>query len=124
MALIALIDDDATEALILQSFLDLDPRGHELVHCESFDAFEALLDNRNPDLVLLDRRLPPIESFNDGLDRIDPTGWTGPIVLLTASTIGIETPHPRRFKILGPIEKIELLSDAKVHNVIDRALAL
>ena len=122
MALIVLIDDDATEALILSSFMEIDPRGHELVHCESFTAFQTLLEERRPDLVLLDRRIPPVEDFRSGLVETTRTGWDGPIVLLTASMIGHDELDDFTNPIFGPVEKAELMSEDRIHSVIENAI--
>jgi DNA-binding NtrC family response regulator len=124
MAFIALIDDDATEALILSGFLELGSEGHKLVHFTEFSSFEASLGSNRPDLVFLDRRLPPIDNFDEGLSKLLSTGWSGPVVLLTASLIGHSAPTTNAIKFLGPIEKSDLLTDTKLHKIIRRGLAL
>ena len=77
MARIALIDDDATEAMILEDMLEHGGAGHTLIHASSIAGFAA--EGFSADLVLLDRRLPPHESFKEGVAALAATGWRGPV---------------------------------------------
>lgn len=121
MAIIALIDDDATEALIMGGMLEHGSAGHELVHARSIAAFGAMASNAA--VVLLDRRLPPYDSFADGAPALAATGWRGPVVLISAYTEEPAPPAPAGLTLFGPVSKGDLLTPESIEAVIAGALA-
>ncbi|MGJ3230973.1 MAG: hypothetical protein ACFE0P_04170 [Oceanicaulis sp.] len=121
MALIALIDDDATEAMILEGMLEHGSGGHSLIHAPSIAAF-ARLDAR-PDLVLLDRRLPPQDDFAGGVAAPAAAGWRGPVVLITAFSDETPPVAPEGLALIGPVDKADLLSPEAVEAIIAKALS-
>lgn len=120
MARIALIDDDATEAMILEGMLEHGRAGHELVHATTLEAFSHL--SGTVDLVLLDRRLPPYDNFAEGLAALARTSWRGPVVLVTAFTDDDAPAAPEGFSVFGPVDKADLLTPEAAEAVIARAL--
>ncbi|MEQ8434221.1 MAG: hypothetical protein RIA71_08265 [Oceanicaulis sp.] len=121
MARIALIDDDATEAMILGDMLEHGQDGHTLVHSRSLAAFSAAMPDA--DLVLLDRRLPPHDSFAEGVPALAATGWRGPVVLISAYTEEAPPPAPPGFFLFGPVSKSDLLTPEALEAVLARALS-
>jgi len=121
MAVIALIDDDATEAMILGEMLKHGQDGHTLVHARSLAAFGAAMPDA--DLVLLDRRLPPHDSFAVGVPVLAATGWRGPVVLISAYTDEAPPPAPAGMSLFGPVSKSDLLSPEAIEAVLARALS-
>lgn len=104
---IAIVDDDPAEHMILR---ELGAAVRPDAVFEGFSSLEAFLqaDPRRFDLVFLDRRLPPYESYAETLPQIDATGFDRRIVLMTAMT-----PRSRLdvygFRVTGPVDKIALI---------------
>lgn len=121
MAVIALIDDDATEAMILGDMLEHGQDGHTLVHARSLAAFAAAMPAA--DLVLLDRRVPPHDSFAEGVPALAATGWRGPVVLISAYTEEPAPPAPEGVSLFGPVSKSDLLTPESIEAVLASALA-
>ncbi|MEQ8406562.1 MAG: hypothetical protein RKE49_15830 [Oceanicaulis sp.] len=120
MAHIALIDDDATEAMILEGMLEHGGSGHTLVHAPTIKSFEAC--GLSADLVLLDRRLPPHENFQEGVAALSATGWRGPVVLITAFSHEPAPTAPDGLRLIGPVDKADLLSPEAVDTMVASAL--
>lgn len=120
MAVIALIDDDPTEAMILEGMLEHGPAGHQLVHTRSIAAFGDA--GARADLVLLDRRLPPHDSFAAGVAALAATGYRGPVMLVTAFSDEPAPAAPDGLTVLGPVDKGDLLTPEAVDAAIARAL--
>ncbi|MFP4519713.1 MAG: hypothetical protein ACLFQ5_09670 [Oceanicaulis sp.] len=120
MARIALIDDDATEAMILEGMLEHGGDGHALVHLSCVAALQAVQEP--VDLVLLDRRLPPHETFAEGVAALARTGWRGPVVLITAYSDEAAPSAPEGLALIGPVDKADLLSPEAVSALVARAL--
>jgi CheY-like chemotaxis protein len=121
MALIALIDDDATEAMILSGMLEHGKDGHTLVHSRTLAAFGAAMPEA--DLVLLDRRLPPHDSFAEGVAALAATGWRGPVILISAYSEETAPPEPPGLVLSGPVSKGDLLTPEAIEAVLARALS-
>jgi len=121
MATIALIDDDATEAMIMEGMLEHGPSGHVLVHARSIAAFAAA--GVAADLVLLDRRLPPHDSFAQGVAALAGAPWRGPVILISTFTDEPAPPAPDGFLLTGPVSKSDLLTPEAIEAVIALALA-
>lgn len=120
MARIALIDDDPTEAMILEGMLEHAGGGHDMVHALSIADFTACAEP--VDLVLLDRRLPPFEDFAQSVSALSQTGWRGPVVLISAFTDAPAPDAPEGLTLIGPVDKGDLLSPEAVGALITRAL--
>ena len=120
MARIALIDDDATEAMILEGMLEHAGGAHSLVHAPSVAAFATLAEEA--DLVLLGRRLPPHEDFAVGVAALAGTGWRGPVVLISAFSEAAKPDAPAGLVLIGPVDKADLLTPESVAAVVDAAL--
>lgn len=121
MARIALIDDDPTEAMILEGMLEYAGADHEMTHATSLAGFAA--EAGAFDLVLLDRRLPPYEDFSESLPALAQTGWRGPVVLITAFSDAPAPDAPDGLTLIGPVNKGDLLSPEAVSALITRALS-
>ncbi len=122
MANITLIDDDPTEALVLEGMLDHVDGDHTLRHItrvEDFDASGGAAPSA--DLVLLDRRIPPHEAFDTSLPVLAASGYRGPVVLMSAS----EFPAPENrhgLTIAAAISKSQLLTPNAVDALLKRSL--
>ncbi|BDX01051.1 hypothetical protein [Maricaulis maris] len=109
---LAIIDDDPVEHLILRELATAIRPGVEV---SGFVSIEHFLD-ANPDrfdLVFLDRRLPPIETYSESLPLISEAGYTGHIVLMTADNSEVQDDR-YTFRLSGPIDKIELIRGQKL----------
>lgn len=123
MASIALIDDDPTEALVISGLLEHGAAGHTMSHYPTVEGFAAEPDAARFDLVLLDRRVPPHQSFRDSLAALSDSAYLGPVALISASPCveaGLVAPGP----IIGPINKADLLTPDALERLVDRALDL
>jgi len=117
MADILIVEDEASIRQVLGMHLRL--VGHQV--CEAADAQQArlLIEEKAPDLALLDIMLPGEDGFSLGQFLI---GWDVPVLFLTA-----KTSVPDRVRglqmgaqdyILKPFEPAELL--ARVENILRR----
>lgn len=122
MARIALIDDDAVEALILRSLLEHAGSTHPLDHYTSVEAFTRAPGGPQADLIILDRRVPPWERFSDTLPLIEASGWRGPVLLITAAPEGV-TASSDTLNLIGPVSKSDLLEPEAVARTVGAALA-
>jgi DNA-binding LytR/AlgR family response regulator len=116
---IAIVDDDPAEHMILRE-IGASVRGD--AEFEGFSSLDAFL-HAGPgrfDVVFLDRRLPPYETFGETLPAIAATGYAGGIVLMTAAV-----PQSRldgfAFRVCGPVDKIALIDPACLAAYIDEA---
>lgn len=120
MALIALIDDDPVEALVIEGLLEHTDTGHAV---SNFTTVEAFVDASGaaPDLVLLDRRIPPHQSFKSSLDALSGSAFNGPVVLVTAGPAD-ETELSWRGALHGPVNKAELLTPEALEDLLNAVL--
>jgi DNA-binding response OmpR family regulator len=121
MAQIALIDDDPTEALVLEGMLEHVAGKHELVHLTRVEAFGDAGAAVNPDLVLLDRRIPPHEAFDTSLPILAASGYRGPVVLMSASEFPIPA-EQHGLNIAASVSKSQLLTPQAVEALLKRTL--
>lgn len=124
MAQIALIDDDMTEAVLLDALLSHTGRSDQLTHFESVNAFLAHNSQRSFDLVMLDRRLPPYRDYRESLSALAQSAYMGPFLLLTAGETRPEelAALPVANQILGPVQKTGLTTPEAVGDAIENAL--
>ena len=120
MAHIALIDDDLTEAMVLEGMLMHGGAGHTLTHFQSLEAFSARPPGTPFDLVLLDRRLPPHAGFETSLPALATTGFDGPVVPISASEMVVEPVDG--LNVTNPVQKSELLTPEAVTALITQVL--
>ena len=121
MARLALIDDDPVEALVLEGLLDHAAGGHGLSRFSSVETFVSA-GGAGVDLVLLDRRVPPHQSFASGLQALSRAPYRGPVLLITAGACE-EGPPDWPGPLHGPVDKADLLTPEGLARLIDRALA-
>lgn len=121
MAQIMLIDDDPTEALVLKGMLDHVPGDHQLIHIMRVEDFDLAGAASGADLVLLDRRIPPHETFDTSLPILAASGYRGPVVLMSAS----EFPAPAEqhgLNIAALVSKSQLLTPQAVEALLQQSL--
>ena len=113
---IAIIDDDPLESILLSELgQEIDPDLVFIAYA-SMDAYLGRKDDA-PDLVLLDRRLPPYSHFSETLPLLAQAGFAGRVVLMTAHDPGIEVEN-YPFAITGPVDKLDLLKPERLEAVI------
>jgi FixJ family two-component response regulator len=120
MARIVLIDDDPVEALVIGGLLEHADAGHVFESFTSVEAFTASAPG-GAELVLLDRRIPPHQSFQSSLDALAASAHQGPVVLITAGPCE-ETDLSWRGGVHGPIDKSQLLTPQALGNLITKVL--
>lgn len=120
MARIALIDDDPVEALVIGGLLDHVDADHQLEAFQSVDAF-IQSDDRNVDVILLDRRVPPHLDFATSLDALRASQFSGPIVMITAGAEE-EADNAWRGPLHGPIDKGQLLTPDALSRLLKSVL--
>jgi CheY-like chemotaxis protein len=120
MAHIALIDDDPVEAMVIGGLLEHVKPDHTLHRFASVEAF-AERETAEFDLLLLDRRVPPHQSFESSLEALVGSAYRGPVVLFTASAES-ETALRWRGGLHGPVDKGQLLTPDAVARLIARVL--
>ncbi|MFN8222039.1 MAG: response regulator transcription factor [Gaiellales bacterium] len=81
MATVLLIDDDRALRKLLRAYLEQE--SINVIEAGSGEEGLAALDRAAPALVLLDVRLPGIDGF-EVLRRLDSTGQTVPVILVTS----------------------------------------
>lgn len=114
---IAVVDDDPAEHMILSEI------GAAIRPEAVFEGFLTLADflAAGParfDLVFLDRRLPPYETYRETLPAIDAAGYTGHVVLMTAAVL--QTPlEGFRFHVTGPVDKLSLIDPSCLAACLD-----
>ena len=125
MARIALIDDDPTEALIVQGMLDYSGTNHTLAHYRSVEDFAGSEASSTFDLVMLDRRIPPHQSFPSSLAVLKACAFTGPILLLSAGAVDLSelSQAPQAMRLAGPLNKADLLTPESMAAAIAAAMA-
>lgn len=121
MARVVLIDDDPVEALVIGGLLEHADAGHVLESFTSVETFVAA-PAVEADLVLLDRRIPPHQSFQSSLDALAASTHQGPVVLITAGPCE-ETGLSWRGGMHGPIDKSRLLTPQALGALIKRVLS-
>lgn len=121
MAQITLIDDDPTEAMVLEGMLEHIDGQHRLVHLTRVEDFETAGAAPGADLVLLDRRIPPHEAFDTSLPVLAASGYRGPVVLMSAAEFPAPT-EPHGLNIAGAVSKSQLLTPQAVEALIQRIL--
>jgi CheY-like chemotaxis protein len=121
MAQLALIDDDPVEAMVIGGLLEHLTGGHTLQSFLSVEAFNQE-DPNGIDLVLLDRRIPPHQSFDSSLKALSASAYHGPVVLITAG--GLAQPDTKwRGELHGPVDKGALLTPTALSKLITAVLA-
>ncbi len=110
MATILVVDDEPDLRVIVRTFLERE--GHSVVEADSGEAALAMLARKDPDLVLLDLRMPGIDGWQVldelGVERLEAL----PVVILSANVDGSSA---RRAEELGcrgylskPFTRVEL----------------
>ncbi|MCC5996532.1 MAG: hypothetical protein JJU18_09220 [Oceanicaulis sp.] len=122
MARLALIDDDPVEALILRELIAHGAPDHALAHFTSVEAFTTAAQAAQTDLVILDRRVPPHDSFCESLPVIEGSGYRGPVLLISAAPEDIRARSPA-LALTGPMSKSDLLTPEAVARAVNGALA-
>ena len=83
---ILVVDDDEQQIRLFSIFLELS--GVADVVCITAksidDAVKGILAEA-PSIVFLDNRIPPYSDFREGLDQIRSAGYTGPVIVHSAS---------------------------------------
>ncbi len=120
MVRIALIDDDPTEAMVLEGMLLHCDSRHTLTHFKTLEAFPSAPQNSAFDLILLDRRIPPHAGFDTSLPILAAMGFEGPVIPISAS--GMDTPNAHGLKLETPVMKSDLLTPDAVAALLDRVL--
>lgn len=115
---IVLIDDDPVEAMVIGGLLE---HAGGAFAFESFTSVEAFSASRSggADLVLLDRRIPPHQSFGSSLSELESSDHQGPVVLITAGPCD-ETGLNWRGGLHGPIDKSTLLTPDALADLVER----
>lgn len=117
---IALIDDDSTEAMILEGMLEHAPGDFSLSHFSSLDAFANAEGAAAFDVVFLDRRIPPFERFEDSLAALEQSAVDAPVILISAHADG-PADYAGRLRLVGPVSKSDLLDPDSVARVVNSA---
>ena len=118
---ITLIDDDPTEALLLEGMLEHVEGAYRMTHLKCVEDFDGLDAQAAPDLVLLDRRIPPHDAFDTSLPVLAANGYRGPVVLMSASEFAMPGDH-HGLTITAPINKSQLLTPQAVDALLKRAI--
>jgi CheY-like chemotaxis protein len=121
MARLVLIDDDPVEALVIGGLLEHADEKHAFESFTSVEAFVAA-NGAGADLVLLDRRIPPNQSFESSLSALAASSHQGPVVLITAGPCE-ETGLSWRGGLHGPIDKGRLLTPQALSGLVTEALS-
>lgn len=119
---IALIDDDTTEAMILEGMLEHADGDYALTHFPTVSAFQSTEDPGGFDLVFLDRRIPPFERFEDSLPLLEGTTLAAPVVLISAFADALDA-YDGRLRLVGPVPKSDLLDPESVARVVTTTLS-
>lgn len=122
MAHLALIDDDPTEALVLEGMLAHGEGAHVMTHFRRVEDFPAAPANDDFDLVLLDRRIPPHDGFETSLRVLAATNYAGAIVPISAGNIDL-APIADGLQVVAPVMKSDLLTPEAVTALVQRVLA-
>jgi len=122
MAHLALIDDDPTEALVLEGMLAHGETVHRLTHFLRVEDFPVAPANDDFDLVLLDRRIPPHDGFESSLRILAASKFTGAIVPISAGNIDT-APYADGLQVTAPVMKSDLLTPDAVADMVKRVLA-
>jgi CheY-like chemotaxis protein len=83
---ILVVDDDEQQIRLFSIFLELS--GVADVVCATAKSIEAAvrdIEASSPAIVFLDNRIPPYSDFRQGLDQIRTAGYTGPVIVHSAS---------------------------------------
>lgn len=117
---VAIIDDDPVEMTII-SFL-ADKLGGDYVFTPflSVEAFAADPQATDYDLVFLDRRIPPHESFEASLPMVEASGFVGPVVLLSAHAEPLDH-RQGALQLEGPYDKMQLHDANFLKKLLDLA---
>ena len=121
MVQITLIDDDPTEALVLKGMLEHVDGEHQLTHLTCVEAFDASGAISTTELVLLDRRVPPHNTFDTSLPVLAASGYRGPVVLMSASEFPAPA-KPHGLTIAASVSKSELLTPQAVEALLRHSL--
>ncbi|WP_295695030.1 response regulator [uncultured Maricaulis sp.] len=113
---VAVVDDDPVEHVILSEMsqsLDLN------VHMEGFARLDAFLDSEPSsfDIVFLDRRIPPHDSYSETLPQLQESGYSGHVVLMSAH---VDEPRVDQFafRVTGPVDKIDLMRSDRLKRIL------
>ncbi len=113
---VAIVDDDPVEHLILTELSQsYEPR----VRIDSFTRLEDFLgsDPADFDIVFLDRCMPPHNAFSETLPKLQKSGYSGHVVLMTAHDN--ESRNDQfSFRITGPIDKLDLIRGEHLQQIL------
>lgn len=118
-ALIAVVDDDPVEIVLLSEIGNEISSGCDFVGHATLRDFIEAGPTQYP-LVFLDRRIPPYNDYSETLPMLAEAGYRGQVVLMTAYDPGLEfDDYP--FEIKGPIDKLELLNPDTLGPILSAA---
>ncbi len=122
MALVLVVDDEADIRLIARVVLT--SAGHEVIEASSGEAALEHLEERRPDAILLDVRMPGMDGWQV-LDRVRNERGDLPVVVFTANVAArAEAPTPWQryeYMLTKPFAPDQLLE--AVERAIDGAPA-
>lgn len=107
---------------MVSGLLDHVAAGHTLTHFMTVEAFMTAPDADQYDLVLLDRRIAPHQTFSESLAVLADGPYAGPIVLMSAGPSD-ELRLSSRSPLTGPVDKADLLTPKALERLVETALA-
>ncbi len=114
---VLVIDDDEMVADVVR--IALTAEGFEVVHAPSTDAGLTVIDDRRPDLILLDASIPDAGTWSV-IDRAHDGGDAIPVVLMAARTMPADQVRAYNLGATASITKPVLADDlvAAVRQVL------
>lgn len=107
-----LVDDNILEYKLIMARLEmLGQNNVDIRYAPDLAVACVHLADREPDLLLLDNRLPPVEDYRHSVGELRRAGYDGPIVVASASLDDSIFEYAADLGVDACIEKLDLTTD-------------
>lgn len=103
---VLLIDDDAFQHELFNCYA-LKTQMVEVSCAITLDEGLLSIDRDCPDVILLDNRLVPYETYKETIPQIRANGYEGKIVVISTDVDGISDNDMDEYSIFGCMDKLE-----------------